>query len=323
MRLAYTTNRAAGAAAHEEALYDRLFRDALRIRLIEERIAALYPSDRIQSPVHLSLGQEAVAAGICAGLAPSDLVFGTYRSHAFYLAKGGDLKGMFAELYGKRTGCGGGKAGSMHLAAPAVGYMGSSAIVASTIPHAVGAALAAKRRDTGQVIVAVFGDGATEEGVYHESLNLASVLGLPVVFVCENNGLAIHAPIEARQSYSIRAHAAAYGIDAADLREGYDVMRVHSTFLSLAVRARSTNRPQLLEVTTCRYFEHVGPGDEATAAYRRQGEIAAWRARDPLLVDAERAARHRPAIEAEIDEAVAFAEAAAVPTTEDLFSDVL
>jgi TPP-dependent pyruvate/acetoin dehydrogenase alpha subunit len=322
MRLAYTTNRAADAAAHEEALYDRLFRDALRIRLIEERIAAIYPSDRIQSPVHLSLGQEAVAVGICASLTASDLVFGTYRSHAFYLAKGGDLNAMFAELYGKRTGCGAGKAGSMHLAAPDVGYMGSSAIVASTIPHAVGAALAAKRRDTGQVIVAVFGDGATEEGVYHESLNLASVLGLPVVFVCENNGLAIHAPIDARQSYAIRTHAASYGINVAELREGYDVLRVHSAFLSLAVRARATNRPQLLEVTTCRYFEHVGPGDETTAAYRRQGEIAAWRECDPLLVDTERAAKHRSAIEAEIDEAVAFAEAAAVPTAHDLFSDL-
>ena len=166
-------------------------------------------------------------SGACAALRPEDMVFGSYRSHAFYLAKGGDLRQMFAELYGKATGCCGGKAGSMHLAAPEVGFMGASAIVASTIPHAVGAALAAKRRRTGQVIVTVFGDGATEEGVYHESLNFAALHRLPVLFLCENNGLAVHSKITARQSYDILDHADAYGIPARLCAKGNDPRAVY------------------------------------------------------------------------------------------------
>lgn len=182
-------------------IYEELFYKALRIRLVEERIIELYPSDKIQSPVHLSIGQEAVAVCACQSLKQADLLFCSYRSHAFYRAKGGHLCEMFAELYGKATGCGRGKAGSMHLAAPEVGLMGSSAVVASTIPHAVGAALAAERLKKPQVIVAVFGDGATEEGVYHESLNFAALHKLPIVFFCENNGLAVHSKLEARQAY--------------------------------------------------------------------------------------------------------------------------
>ena len=151
----------------DEAIYRRLFRTALLIRLVEERIIELYPSDKIQSPVHLSIGQEAVAVGVCDGLRPDDLVFATYRSHGFYIAKGGGLDAMFAELYGRKGGVSGGKAGSMHLTAPEVGLMGSSAVVASTIPHAVGAGLSFKRRGSTRIAVAVFGDGATEEGVYH------------------------------------------------------------------------------------------------------------------------------------------------------------
>ena len=139
-------------------LYRRLFRSALLIRLVEERIIELYPSDRIQSPVHLSIGQEAVAVGICDALQSDDLVFATYRSHAFYVAKGGGLNAMFAELYGRLGGVSKGKAGSMHLSAPAVGLMGSSAVVASTIPHAVGAAHSFKRHGASKIAVAVFGD---------------------------------------------------------------------------------------------------------------------------------------------------------------------
>jgi len=185
---------------------------ALRIRLVEERVIALYPSDKIQSPVHLSIGQEMVAVGVCQSLTPRDLLFCSYRSHAFYLAKGGDLGEMFAELYGKVTGCARGKGGSMHLAAADVGLMGASAVVASVIPHAVGAALAAKRLGKDHTIVAVFGDGATEEGVYHESLNFAALHALPVIFVCENNGLAVHARQAARQAYRITSLAKTYGI---------------------------------------------------------------------------------------------------------------
>src|SRR5258708_17832153 len=184
----------------DEAIYRRLFRTALLIRLVEERIIALYPSDKIQSPVHLSIGQEAVAVGVCDALRPDDLVFATYRSHGFYIAKGGRLDAMFAELYGHKGGISGGKAGSMHLSAPEVGLMGSSAVVASTIPHAVGAALSFKRRGSSRVALAGFGDGATEEGVYHESLNFAALMNAPVLFIFDDQCLAIPNPPRVPQS---------------------------------------------------------------------------------------------------------------------------
>lgn len=303
-------------------LASRLFFSALRIRLVEERIIEIYPSDAIQSPVHLSIGQEAIAAGACAALRPDDLVFGSYRSHAFYLAKGGSLPAMFAELFGKATGCCGGKAGSMHLAAPEVGFMGSSAIVASTIPHAVGAALGARARGRDVVSVAVFGDGATEEGVYHESLNFAALHELPVLFLCENNGLAVHSPISARQAYDIAGHAAAYEIPVRVCEAGNDPLAVHATVAAAVRQIRDEHRPALVVCKTYRLLEHVGIGDDHHVGYRSPREAEAWRRSDPLLVDRERVARFRPLIEAEIDRAVAFAQESPWPLPHDLLADV-
>jgi len=304
-------------------LYDELFHKALRIRLVEERIIELYPSDKIQSPVHLSIGQEAVAVGICQCLRVTDLLFGSYRSHALYLAKGGDLSEMFAELYGKMTGCGGGKAGSMHLAAPEAGFMGSSAVVASTIPHAVGAALAAKRLHKDQVVVAVFGDGATDEGVYHESLNFASLHRLPVVLVCENNGLAVHSRLAARQAYVIGEHATAYGLPVTQCPDGHDFMKLHMVFSDIVDSVRADGGPQFVEVQTCRYKEHVGPGDDHEAGYRSRDELERWQSRDPLILRSDLVAKHRSRLTGEIDRAVAYAEASPWPGKEQLLSDVI
>jgi TPP-dependent pyruvate/acetoin dehydrogenase alpha subunit len=301
---------------------DSIFYSALRIRLVELRIIQLYPSDRIQSPVHLSIGQEAVAAGACAALRPTDLVFGSYRSHAFYLAKGGNLRQMFAELYGKATGCCGGKAGSMHLAAPEVGFMGASAIVASTIPHAVGAALAARRRDTDQITVAVFGDGATEEGVYHESLNFAALHHLPVLFLCENNGLAVHSRIDARQAYDIVDHAETYGIATRVCAQGNDPGAVYETVADAVRLVRDDGRPCMVVCDTYRQMEHVGIGDDHHVGYRSPTAADAWRRTDPLLLDATRVARFTPDILREIDDAVAFAEQSPWPGADALLADV-
>lgn len=306
-----------------DALYDELFFGALRIRRVEERVIELYPTDKIQSPVHLSIGQEAVAVGVCHGLRRTDLVFGSYRGHALYLAKGGRLREMFAELYGKATGCGAGKAGSMHLAAPDVGFMGASAVVASTIPHAVGAALAARRQHKDQVIVAVFGDGATEQGAYHESLNFAALHRLPVILVCENNGLAVHSRLGDRQAYRIAEHARAYGLHVTQVADGHDFMRVHEVVSEIVTRVRETGVPQFVEIQTNRYREHVGTGEDYSAGYRTRDELDRWRALDPLELDRERVARYGPIIETEIDEAVAFAESSPVPTAEQVLSDVI
>lgn len=305
------------------SVYEELFYKALRIRLVEERIIELYPTDKIQSPVHLSIGQEAVAVGACQSLKQTDTLFASYRNHAFYLAKGGDLRAMFAELYGKVTGCAGGKAGSMHLLAPEVGLMGSSAVVASTIPHAVGAALVAKRRKHEQVIVAAFGDGATEEGVYHESLNFAALHKLPVIFLCENNGLAVHSALSARQSYRIIEHARYYGLSVTCVPEGHDLMKIYEVFSGIVDHVRQHRTPYFIEIQTYRYKEHVGPGEDHHAGYRSCEEFEAWKAKDPLILNKKLTDRYRPIILKEIDEAVAFAEASPWPGREHLLSDVI
>lgn len=305
-----------------ESLYERLFFKSLLIRRFEERIIELYPSDRIQSPVHLSIGQESIAAGLCEHLNAEDWLYGTYRSHAFYIAKGGDLSRMMAELYGKVTGGCKGKAGSMHLAAPEVGFMGSSAVVSSSIPHAVGTALARKIKGESAVTVAVFGDGATDEGVYHESLNFASLHELPVLFVCENNNLAVHSSPSARQSYSISEHAKVYGLPVSILDEGYDLQATHDAFGEVVEQVRRSRNPRFIEAKTFRYYEHVGPGLDFQSGYRHESDCIAWREKDPLCIDQARVDRYDPEIKGLIDVAVEFAEASDWPGIEELLTDV-
>ena len=303
--------------------YEKLFYEALRIRLVEEKIIELYPDDKIQSPVHLSIGQEAVAVGLCSQLMPDDWLFINYRGHAFYLAKGGPLPELFAELYGKRTGLSKGKAGSMHLAAPKHGVMGASAVVGSTISHAVGAALASKIRGEDRIFVTVFGDGATEQGAYHESLNFASLHNLPVLFLCENNGLAVHSPLGERQAFSLAAHAKAYGIESVLVEDGYDFVRLGKVCGEVLGEIKNKQRPIFLEIKTCRYKEHVGPGEDFEAGYRELGKVKAWKAKDPLEIDKVLIARFTPEISKEIRYAVEFAEASPFPTIDDLLTDVI
>ncbi|HTR86841.1 MAG TPA: thiamine pyrophosphate-dependent dehydrogenase E1 component subunit alpha [Reyranella sp.] len=309
-------------AGGNDELYRRLFKTALLIRLVEERIIELYPSDRIQSPVHLSIGQEAVSVGVCDALRPDDLVFATYRSHGFYIAKGGRLDAMFAELYGRLGGVSKGKAGSMHLSAPEVGLMGSSAVVASTIPHAVGAALSFKRRSLSRIAVAVFGDGATEEGVYHESLNFAALMKVPALFICEDNGLAVHSHRPVRQSYDLRRHAEVYGIKCRRFEQGWDMLAVREATLEAAEYTRR-GAPFVLEIATARYKEHVGVGEDFHFGYREKADIDAWKKHDPLISDVDLVKALTPEIEREIEAAVAFAEKSASPGRAELLTDVI
>lgn len=305
----------------------RIYRSLYRIRRVEEEIARLYPSDRIKSPVHLSIGQEAVSVGVCEALDASDVVFGTYRSHALYLAKGGDLRRMMAELYGKATGCAGGKGGSMHLIDVGAGVMGASAVVATTIPQAVGYAYAFRLRREPALVVSIFGDGAVEEGVFHESMNFAALHRLPILFVCENNLYAIHSHVRDRQAIaSIADFARGYGMPSERVEDG----EVHDILAATrrAVEAiRRGEGPRFLECLTYRWREHVGPGEDFEAGYRARTEAAIWMERDPV---AREGARLGPAerqtieteVEAEIAAAVAFAERSPVPTTASLWADV-
>src|SRR5207249_1080843 len=196
----------------------------LRIRLVEERIAEMYPQQEMRCPVHLCIGQEAIAVGVCAALDNTDYVTGGHRSHGHYLAKGGDLKAMVAELYGKATGCCEGKGGSMHLVDLPVGFLGAVPIVGSTIPLAVGAAFGAMMRSEKRVAVPFFGEGATEEGVFHESINFAALKKLPVVFVCENNNYSVYSHISVRQPANREVYSVAEGHGVESLQgDGNDV----------------------------------------------------------------------------------------------------
>ena len=313
--------------AREERMEQGVYRSLYRIRRVEEEIARLYPTDRIKSPVHLSIGQEAVSVGVCEALDANDVVFGTYRSHALYLAKGGDLGRMIAELYGKATGCAQGKGGSMHLIDVAAGVMGASAVVATTIPQAVGYAYALRLRRAPALVASVFGDGAVEEGAFHESMNFAALHRLPVLFVCENNFYAIHSPLRDRQAIpSISEFAKGYGMPSERIDDG-DVRAIFAATRRAVDAIRRGEGPRFLECMTYRWREHVGPGEDFDAGYRGRAEAAPWVEHDPV---AQEGARLTPAdrsaieaeVEAEIAEAFTFAEESPVPSAAALWADV-
>jgi TPP-dependent pyruvate/acetoin dehydrogenase alpha subunit len=309
-------------------LNEKIYRSLYRIRRIEEEVVRVYPTDKVKSPIHLSIGQEAVSVGVCETLRSDDIVFGTYRNHAVYLAKGGDVKKMIAELYGKATGCAKGKGGSMHLVDVAVGVMGGSAVVGTTIPQAVGFAFGLKLQQSDRIVVSFFGDGAVEEGAFHESLNFAALKKLPIIFVCENNFYAIHSRQEARQSPpDICTLARAYGMTAERV-ENNDVLTIHESVTKAVGNLRAgTAGPRFFECMTYRWKEHVGPADDFQSGYRSYEEARPWIEGDQVkrmgqMIGPDARARIEKEIEAEIAEAFAFAEASPFPEPAELYTDV-
>jgi pyruvate dehydrogenase E1 component alpha subunit len=261
----------------------------LRIRHFEQRIVELYPEQEIRTPVHLCVGQEAVAAGVCAHLRPADLIFSTHRNHGHCLAKGISTKKMLAEFYGKETGCCKGKGGSMHPCDPEHGILGTSAIVGGGIPIAVGAAWAEQRRGKDNIALSFFGDGATEEGSFHESLNFAALKNIPVIFICENNLYATASRLNHRQpaAGSIAAKAEGYGLPGVSL-DGNDVIAVYQAAAEAVNRARQGAGPTLIEARTFRWFAHVGPVDDTESGHRPAAELAKWKEKCPILRFRER-----------------------------------
>ena len=306
----------------------RLYRSLQLIRRAEEVVAEIYPSDKIKSPVHLSIGQEAVAVGVCDALRADDVVSGTYRSHAAYIAKGGDLKAMFAELYGKATGCAGGKAGSMHLIDMGHNVMGASAVVGTTVPIALGYAYAIKRRRQDRVVVTFFGDGATEEGVFHESLNFAALKRLPVLFVRENNQFAIHQPLEKRWATDrLCERVETYGISTARFADS-NVEDIRGHALDAIGSIRAGGGPAFMECVTYRWREHVGPGEDYDAGFRPRSDYEAWRDRDEVArLGAALGEGIRTQVDAEVEQeimaAVEFAEMSPFPPIEELHTNVV
>jgi TPP-dependent pyruvate/acetoin dehydrogenase alpha subunit len=301
----------------------------LRIRKFEEKVAELvYPLMEIICPCHLYIGQEAVATGVCSALRKEDWVFSTHRSHGHYIAKGGDIKALMAELYGRETGCSRGRGGSMHVASPDLGLPGSSAIVAGTIPLAVGAALSFSMQSSDSVSVAFFGDGAAGEGVFYESLNFASLKKLPVIFVCENNLYSTHLPIAAcLAEVNIFEKAAAFNMPGIRI-DGNSVVEVFHAANRAVTRARLGKGPTLIECMTYRWRGHVGPSDDLDKGLRSKEELDYWMNRCPIGAFEEFLLAHRiisesekieivETIGGEIEDSVAFAKKSPYPDEHD------
>ena len=255
-----------------------------RIRLVEEAISTRYVEQEMRCPVHLSIGQEAAAAGVCLALETRDKVFSTHRSHAHYLSKGGDLRKMLAEIYGKATGCIGGRGGSMHIMDLDVNMVASIPIVGSCIPLAVGSALADSLDGRDNVSIAYLGDASVEEGVFHESANFAKLRDLPVLFVCENNLYSVYTQLHERQpDRPITALAEAHGIPTYHC-DGNNVEEVYRSTLNALKNARSNKGPSFLLLDTYRWLEHCGPNFDNDIGYRTEAEFRIWKNRDPVIL---------------------------------------
>ena len=307
-----------------------MYRTMLRIRLFEERVDVLMMQGMIHGTTHLYVGMEAIAAGVCFALEPGDYIASNHRGHGHCIAQGADLDRMMAELLGRETGYCRGMGGSMHIADLERGNLGATGIVGSGIPIATGAALAIQMRKEAKLVACFFGDGAANNGAFHESLNLAAIWKLPVLYVCENNQYAMSGPAKAMFAIpSIAGRAAAYGIPGLSV-DGNDVLAVHAAAVEAGRRARSGGGPSLL---TCETYRWKGHSRSDANRYRSKEEIAAWQARCPLrrlrlqleqmgVLDAEAAAAMAAAVQDDVEAAVRFAQDSPIPTLEGAEADL-
>lgn len=308
----------------DDQLRLNLYRSILRIRLVELAIEERYPENEMRTPIHSAIGQEGVAAGVCAQLGREDLVFGNHRSHAHYLAKGGDLRALIAELYNRETGCARGRGGSMHLIDPAAGFPGSSAIVGGGIALATGAALAFLLQGKNTVAVTLFGDGAAEEGILYESINFAALKNLPVIYVCENNWYAVGSPLSSRQKpIPIFQRFQGCGIPCLQV-DGNDAEATYSVAGAAVSRARGGEGPSFIECLTYRFRDHHGTKTGVEAGYQPKEEWEQWQDKCPLKILEERLTRQGlmspelkaelvAGLEREINEAFDYARASPFP----------
>ncbi len=306
-----------------------LYKQLYRIREVELTIEKLYPSDEMKTPVHLCIGQEAIPVGICANLKKEDYCFSNHRGHGHYLAKGGDLKAMIAELYGKETGCSKGRGGSMHLIDTSVNLLGSSSIVGGGIPIAVGAALGASLKREKRLSVVFFGDAAVEGGVLYESFNFAKLKNLPVIFVCENNFYSVCSPLRNRQpDNNIYLRSRGFSIPSYRV-DGTDVLKVYRLAHKLTEEARRGGGPFFLECYAYRWRGHAGAGADTHLGYRSKEELDKWMSKCPLkkyenfllkkkIVNKKELEVMRRTVNREIEEAFSFAKGSPLPKPEEL-----
>ena len=266
-------------------LVERLYEELLKIRLIEEEISYRYSEEKMRCPTHIAIGQEAAAVGVCASLNKNDYAVSGHRAHHHYIAKGGNIKKLVAEIYGKETGCSGGKGGSMHLVDTDVGFMGSTAIVAGTIPVGVGLSFSQKLKHSENITCIFFGDAAIEEGVFYESVNFAILKNLPVLFVCENNQFSCFTHLSERQPQNrkIFEMVSGLGIDSSEC-DGNDVIAVQERTAQLVNKIKKGEGPKFLELHTYRWLEHCGPNYDDELGYRTINDIKKSRENDPIII---------------------------------------
>jgi pyruvate dehydrogenase E1 component alpha subunit len=293
--------------------------------MIEESIADRYSQEQMRCPTHLSIGQEAVAVGVSSALRPDDFIMSNHRSHAHYLAKGGDLQAMIAEIHGKATGCSKGRGGSMHLLDLSVNMMGATPITGNSIPVATGIALTSSLQNDKRITVSYFGDGATEEGAFSESLNFAALKNLPIIFVCENNLYSAYTSIDVRQSKSrnLCEIAKAHGMFAKE-GDGNNIEECSGLAQEAVDFINNGNGPAFLKLNTYRYVEHCGPNYDTNLDYRSSEEFSDWKAKCPIettqkklisesLLSTEQLSKMRETIQEEIDLAFDFAKKSPLP----------
>ena len=310
-----------------------IYKKLYQIRRVEERIAESYPEQEMRCPVHFSIGQDACAVGVCEYLNEKDHVYSTHRCHGHYLAKGGNLPAMKAELYGKIDGCASGKGGSMHLIDVEVGMMGASAIVGGSIPLALGSALTYQLQKKKNVAVAFFGDGASEQGVFYESLQFASLRKLPVIFVCENNMYATYSSIEDRQPLDNIFERAKFSNMPGFRTDGNNILDILNISKEAIGRARNGEGPTLIECRTYRWLDHVGPNEDIDVGYRTRDELNSWIKNCPLKnyenylikerkFEENKLKNIRNSIEQNIADAFEFAKNSPFPSKKDLYEGV-
>lgn len=266
----------------DPAIKLNLYRDMVRIRLFEEKICELYPEQQMRCPVHLSIGQEAPPVGMCAALRKKDIIFGTHRSHGHYIAKGGAMRSLLAEIYGKSTGCSKGIGGSMHLIDLDAGLIAATPIVGSSIPVAMGAALANSIRKNDIVTVLFLGDAAVEEGVFHETINIASVKKLPIIFFCENNFYSVYTHLKVRQpERRLETLVKGHAVPAVSV-DGNAILEVYSAAEHAVDHVKKGNGPMFIEAITYRHREHCGVNYDNHIGYRTEAEYEEWREKCPI-----------------------------------------
>jgi TPP-dependent pyruvate/acetoin dehydrogenase alpha subunit len=309
-----------------------IYKKLLRLRLIELEISKRYSEQKMRCPIHLSIGQESIAIGVCSNLRKNDTVVTAHRSHAHYLAKGGDLKKMISELHGKETGCAKGRGGSMHLIDLKFNVKAAVPIVGSTLPIGVGIAWANKLKKNKDIVVIFFGDGATEEGVFLESIDFASLHNLKILFVCENNNYSVYSSIRKRQSNlrSITKIANSVGIDATKQKD-HNIIKTFSSVKKIIRKIINKSKPHLIEINTFRYLEHCGPNQDDKLNYRSKTEISQWHKKDQIIFLEKQLLKRKilttlkkknilEKIKSEINRAFSYAEKSTYPKKKDLMN---